>query len=145
MTKHEIAAANFEAHATAADRFSWLRTRLSIERTLMSWVGSATGLIAFGFTIVQVIESVQTHNPEKPVLVPDMARNLGLALIGAGIIGLAFGIAQYRRFIAYMWSDEFKAIAGLAGKPLKRPLIALAILVQVVGIVAFVTVLLRLS
>lgn len=31
--------------------FSWLRTRLSVERTLMSWVRTAIALIGFGFTI----------------------------------------------------------------------------------------------
>jgi putative membrane protein len=41
----------FEVKATASDHFSWLRTRLSIERTMMSWVRTATALIGFGFTI----------------------------------------------------------------------------------------------
>lgn len=145
MTKHDIGAGNFDAQTTARDHFAWLRTRLAIERTLMSWVGSATGLIAFGFTIVQVMERVQTHNAETPVLLPGMARNLGLALIGAGIIGLAFGIAHYRTFIDYMWSDEFSAIARVSRKRLKSPLIAMAILVEIVGVVAFATVLFRLS
>ena len=36
-----------------SSHFSWLRTRLSIERTLMSWVRTSTALIGFGFTIFQ--------------------------------------------------------------------------------------------
>jgi len=111
----------------------------------MSWVRSATSLIGFGFTIVQVIERLQTVNLAKPVLVPEMPRNLGLALIGAGVIGLAIGIAQYRKFVAHMWSDDFKGVAGLSGKRGNTPIIPLAILVEIVGIVAFVTVLFRLS
>ena len=43
----------FEVRPTASDHFSWLRTRLSVERTMMSWVRTATALIGFGFTIVQ--------------------------------------------------------------------------------------------
>lgn len=127
------------------DHFAWLRTRLSLESTLMSWVRSATSLIGFGFTIVQVIERLQTQNLAKPVLVPDMPRNLGLALIGAGVIGLAVGIAQYRKFVAHMWSDNFKGVAGLSNEPLKTPIIPVAILIEIVGVAAFVTVLFRLS
>jgi len=145
MTRDEVTARKFDVHATVSDHFSWLRTRLSIERTLMSWVGSATGLIGFGFTIVQVIERLQTQHSEKPVLVPDMARYLGLALIGGGIISLAIGILQYRRFVVYMWSSAFEVIAGISEKPLKSPLVALAFLVEFVGVVAFVAVLFRLS
>lgn len=43
----------FEVHPHVETHFSWLRTRLSTERTLMSWVRTATALIGFGFTIVQ--------------------------------------------------------------------------------------------
>ena len=125
--------------------WTWLRTRLSIERTLMSWVRSATSLIAFGFTIVQVIERLQTQNPAKPVLAPEMPRDLGLMLIAAGVIGLAIGLVQYRRMVAYMWDEEFRVIAGMSAKPVQTPLIAFAILVEIVGIVAFATILFRLS
>ena len=34
----------FEVKATASDHFAWLRTRLSIERTMMSWVRTAAAL-----------------------------------------------------------------------------------------------------
>jgi len=145
MTRDEVTARKFDVHMTAPDHFAWLRTRLALERTLMSWVRSATGLIGFGFTIVQVLERLQTQNQEKPVLLPDMPRNLGLALIGAGVIGLAIGIIQYFRFVAYMWSNDFKAIAGIAEKPVTTPLVAFAVLVEIVGIVAIVTVAFRLS
>ena len=46
----------FVVHPNVETHFSWLRTRLSIERTLMSWVRTATALIGFGFTIVQFFE-----------------------------------------------------------------------------------------
>ena len=49
----------FEVRATASDHFSWLRTRLSVERTMMSWVRTATGLIGFGFAIVQFFDRMQ--------------------------------------------------------------------------------------
>ena len=145
MTTDEVAARKFEVHQTVSDHFAWLRTRLALERTLMSWVKSATGLIAFGFTIVQVLERLQKENPAIPVLAPTMPRNLGLALIGMGVIGLAVGIVQYRKFVGYLWHSDFKPIAGVSQKPHKTPLIAYALLVEIVGVAAFVTVLFRLS
>jgi putative membrane protein len=38
--------------------FSWLRTRLSTERTLMSWVRTAAAFVGFGFTIFQFFEQL---------------------------------------------------------------------------------------
>ena len=46
----------FEVRATADSHFSWIRTRLSVERTLRSWMRTAVALIGFGFTIVQFLE-----------------------------------------------------------------------------------------
>ena len=145
MTKDEVAARKFEVRATVADHFAWLQARLSVEGTLMSALRSTTGLIGFGFTIVQVIEGLQNRSPAKPVLAPDMPHVLALALIGAGIIGLAFGIRQYRKFVRYLQGDQFKAIAGISEKPVGTSLVVLAILVEFVGIIAFLTVLFRLS
>ena len=145
MTRDEVAARKLDVHTTAGDHFAWLRTRLSLERTLMSWVRSATGLIGFGFTIVQVMERLQTQHQEKPVLLPDMPRNLGMALIGTGVIGLGIGIVQYFRFVSYLWSNEFKPIAGVTAKPVTTPLVAFAVLVEIVGIAALATLVFRLS
>jgi putative membrane protein len=46
----------FTAKVSAESHFSWLRTRLSLERTMMSWIRTAVSLIGFGFTIVQFFE-----------------------------------------------------------------------------------------
>ena len=35
-------AARFEVRATADSHFGWIRTRLSVERTMMSWQRTAT-------------------------------------------------------------------------------------------------------
>ena len=45
----------FEVKADVPSHFSWLRTRMSMERTLMSWVRTSTALIGFGFTIFQFL------------------------------------------------------------------------------------------
>lgn len=43
--------ARFEIKPTADTHFGWLRTRMSVERTLMSAVRTAVALIGFGFTV----------------------------------------------------------------------------------------------
>ena len=58
MAETDIAAGaeRFEVRVTADTHFGWLRTRLSVERTMMSWIRTAVSLIGFGFAIVQFFE-----------------------------------------------------------------------------------------
>jgi putative membrane protein len=46
----------FRVRTTSDSHFSWVRTRLSVERTLMAAVRTSLALIGFGFTIVQFFE-----------------------------------------------------------------------------------------
>jgi putative membrane protein len=135
----------FEVHLTASDHLAWLRTRLSVESTLMAWLRTAVTLIGFGFTIVQVLERLQSQVAGKPVLLPDAPRNLGLALIGSGVFGIVIALWQYRLLTTYLWSGKFLGIAGISDKPYWTPLFAVSILIAFVGVAAFVTVLFRLS
>src|SRR5260221_13430761 len=93
----------FEVRVTADTHFGWLRTRLSLERTLMSWVRTAVSLIGFGFTIVQFFDRVQQMPGVKPVRFPEAPYYLGLALIGCGILALFVSIWQYRWTLRYLW------------------------------------------
>jgi putative membrane protein len=145
MTRDEVTARKFEVHPTAGDHFAWLRTRLAVERTLMAWVRTATALIGFGFTIVQVIERLQAQNPDRPVLDPTLARNLGLALIGTGVVSLAVALWQYHRLLKYLWSGDYNVVAGVDEKPHRTPLFAVTIMIEIVGVIAFVTVFFRLT
>ena len=135
----------FKVESTVNEHFAWLNTRLSIERTLMAWVRTSTALIAFGFTIVQVFERLHKETTNKPVLLPHAPRDFGLLMIGAGIVGSIVALKEYRCMIGYMWCSEFRPIAGIGDKPYNSPLVAMAILIAVIGIVAFATVLFRLS
>jgi putative membrane protein len=103
----------FEVRATAADHFAWLRTRLSIERTLMAWVRTSVSLIGFGFTIVQFFERFHSMEGVAPALRPQAPRYLGLALIAAGVIALVVSVWQYRAVVRYLLSKEFEPIAGV--------------------------------
>jgi putative membrane protein len=61
MTDLDVApsAGRFEVRVTADSHFGWIRTRLSVERTMMSWLRTATALIGFGFAIVQFFDRLQ--------------------------------------------------------------------------------------
>jgi putative membrane protein len=89
-------AGRFEVKATASDHFSWLRTRLSVERTMMSWVRTAISLIGFGFTIVQFFDRMREMPGVVPARFPDAPRYLGLSLIFCGIVALLISIWEYK-------------------------------------------------
>jgi len=59
--------ARFEVRATADSHFGWIRTRLSVERTMMSWQRTAVALIGFGFAIVQYINHLQQIPGARPL------------------------------------------------------------------------------
>ena len=69
----------------------------------------------------------------------------GLALIGTGTVGMSVAVWMHIRMRRYLWQAEFKSIAGLERHPEPRPVIATALLLIVLGVVAFGVVLLRLS
>jgi putative membrane protein len=145
MNDVEIKPDRFEVHAGVGDHFAWLRTRFAIERTLMAWLRTSAALIGFGFTIVEVLQRVQSQAPQKPVLLPEAPRDLGLALIGSGVLGIAIALWQYRMVNDYLWSTEFRAIAGLGGKAHRTPLVTISLLIGFVGVAAFTTILFRLG
>src|SRR5215468_8420631 len=76
----------FEVRVTADSHFGRIRTRLSLERTMMSWVRTATALIGFGFAIVQYLDRLPQLPDTRPAYLPNAPRGLGLALIGCGIL-----------------------------------------------------------
>lgn len=134
----------FEVRVTSDSHFGWLRTRLSVERTMMSWIRTAVSLIGFGFTIVQFFERMRDLPGAAPARHPDAPMYLGLALIFCGVMALVISIWQYRWVIRYMWSGDFALIAGMTKEGLQSPVIAVAILLLCIGLFAFFAVLLRL-
>lgn len=134
----------FEVKATAESHFSWLRTRLSVERTLMSWIRTATALIGFGFTIVQFFDRFQSMPGVSLARYPYAARYFGLALILCGVIALIISIWEYRWTLRYLWSGSFSVIAGAQKEGKQTPLYVVAIALALVGTFAFFAVLLHL-
>ena len=138
-------AERFEAKLTSSDHFSWIRTRLSIERTQMAWIRTSTSLIGFGFTIVQFFERFSGMKDVSAPAFPEAPRYLGLALIAAGVIGAVGGILQYMTAVRYLWEAPFAPIAGLRSKHHSLPTLVAAIAVLLIGIFAFGAVAFRLT
>jgi putative membrane protein len=139
----DLAAGRFEVKPTASDHFSWLRTRLSVERTMMSWVRTAIALIGFGFTIVQFFERIKDVPGALPGRFPEAPRYLGLALIFCGVAALVISIWEYEWGLRYLWSESFAAIAGVKRGGKQTPLLAVAIALSLIGAFAFFAVVFR--
>ena len=137
------AAGRFEVRATASDHFAWIRTRLALERTIMSWLRTAVALIGFGFAIVQYLKHLQQVSGARPVEFPTAPEYLGLALISCGVLALVISIWQYRWGLRYLWGDPFTPIAGVTKEGKQTPIMAVAILLIGVGLFAFFAVLFR--
>lgn len=133
----------FEVKPTAESHFSWLRTRLSVERTLMSWARTAVSLIGFGFTIVQFFDRFGEMSGVAEAARPQAPRYLGLAMIAAGVLALLISTWQYRSVLDALWGGSFRTLAGLEDKPLQTPLYLVSIVLIFIGLFAFFAVLTR--
>ena len=137
-------AKRFETRATTDSHMAWLRTRLSVERTLMAWLRTAVSLIGFGFVIVQFFERLERTPGTSPAIIPDAPKYLGLALIACGILALLISIWQYQWTVRYLWGAIFAPIAGMTREGMHSPVVAVAVLLALIGCFAFAAVLLRL-
>jgi putative membrane protein len=135
----------FEVRVTADSHFGWIRTRLSLERTMMAWLRTATALIGFGFAIVQYFNHLQQMPGARPAYLPTAPEYLGLALISCGVLALVISLWQYRWTVRYLWGAPFASIAGMTKEGMQSPVIVIAILLIGIGLFAFFAVLLRLA
>ena len=138
-------AGRFEVRVTADSHFAWIRTRLSVERTMMSWQRTAVALIGFGFAIVQYFNRLQEIPGARPAYLPTAPEFLGLALISCGILALVISLWQYFWTVRYLWGGSFAPIAGLTKEGMQSPVIAVATLLIGIGLFAFFAVLFRLT
>lgn len=135
-------AAHLEVQPSVSNHFAWLRTVLGMQRTLMAAVRTAVSLVGFGFTVAQFFQKIKSHLPEGVRDIrEDVPRNLGLPLIGAGVVSLAIFTWQYRSAMQYMNSEPYKAIA--MQRPMHTSVYLLAGIVLVIGITAFLSIFIR--
>jgi putative membrane protein len=133
----------FEVRVTSDSHFGWLRTRMALERTMMAWLRSAVALIGFGFTIVQFFERLNAMEGVEAAMQPFAARYVGLALIAAGVLVLGISAWQYKIMQQYLWHGDFAILAGVDKAPRKTPLFPITIMMIFIGVLAFLSVLVR--
>jgi putative membrane protein len=135
----------FLVEPTSDSHFSWIRTRLSVERTFLACVRTATALIGFGFSIVQFFERFADMKGVSPPVLPEAPRYLGLALIFGGIMLLSTSIWQFRGLQTYLLGKDFVILAGSGDARYSPVSTGVAILLLIIGILAFFSILMRLA
>jgi inner membrane protein YidH len=110
------------------------RTRLAHERTLMAWVRTATSLISFGFTIYKFFQFELKGQPPDPDRLIG-ARGFALTMIGIGLVALLLSTLEHRQSMQAMRAEFGHIRASTAA--------IVAALISLLGILAFVAVILR--
>lgn len=118
----------------SSDRLALERTVLSHDRTLMSWIRTATSLITFGFAIYKFFQlELQNHSPLQGAIGP---RQFAVLMISFGLFSLMIATIQYRVYRNglrrwYPGTPPMSLVGVVAG------------LISLLGIVALVAVLFR--
>lgn len=106
------------------------RTWMAHERTLMAWIRTATSMISFGFTIYKFFEG-RPPNPHAILT----SRDFAILMIGFGLIALILATIQHL--------IEIRSIADLTTRKRRSIALVLAILLALLGTIAFVSAVLR--
>ena len=115
------------------NQLSLMRTWLSHERTLMSWVRTAASMISFGFTIYKFFQYEENAKIKAPgVLTP---RDFGLMMISIGLLSLILAAIGHHRQVRILKVHQFTKQRSLAE--------LVAALVSAFGILALIATALR--
>jgi putative membrane protein len=109
------------------------RTRLAYERTLLSWVRTATSLITFGFAIQQFFRIARAGAPEgRGIIGP---HGFGLTMITIGLLALLVATVGHWRNISAL-HQRYPAAGGYLSSAS-----ILAACVGLLGLLGFVSML----
>ena len=113
------------------------RTFLAFERSLMAWLHTSLAMISFGFTLAKFFEYLEEQRG-GPV-VGHFGRTwasdtVGLAMITIGTVALVLAVIQHKRRV-----DALRVLGLL---PQWNLALTVAALVAVLGVLAFVSLLL---
>lgn len=111
------------------------RTRNSEERTLMAWIRTSLSMISFGFTIYKFLESFARSEGGHPNINMERVKNVGLTLIGLGVIALVAALWQHVAAINELRQEGGKFPFSVA--------FGVAILMAIFGLLLFLDVLVR--
>lgn len=116
-----------------ATELALARTRAAYERTMMSWIRTATSLITFGFSVYKFF---QLENPSH--LLRDRLigpRQFALALVSIGLVSLVLATLEYRQNISALGAPFANYRRSLS--------VMVAALIAALGIVALIAMIFR--
>lgn len=111
------------------------RTIIAADRTLMAWIRTSISMIGFGFTIYKFFQYLRESEGLTVIARPHAPRNFGLALVGLGTVSLLAAILQHWQFLKGIDTTGRVKMWSLA--------IIVALLMMLVGAMAFASILLR--
>ncbi len=129
------------AQASAESHFSWLRSKMSSDRTLMSYARASISFIGVGFTIYEYLAA---HGDARDILAGrgvSAPQWLGLGLMVAGVVLLIAGANDYREFLGSLRDDGYGEISGITGWRLRAGVQLMVGLLFIAAAFAFVIVL----
>jgi putative membrane protein len=133
---------SFEVEASASNHLAWMNAILGLQRTLMAAERTAVTLIVFGFTMAQVFDNMKSVVPPKWVtLGPNLPRDVGMAMIAAGVGSLALFTWQYLRAVDYLAAKPFAAIALRLGTGVHQLTCFTAYAIMLLGALGFASIL----
>ena len=125
-----------DKHTTTLDfsnRSALESTRISYERTMMSWIGTATSLITFGFGIYKLFQLELRPRQQDTRLLG--TRELSVMMVGIGLLALILGTLEHRQNMRAL-KEEYP------GMPWSRAGV-IAALISILGVLAFIAMIFR--
>lgn len=136
----EDAGPRFQSDGRISDHYAWSRTQFALQRTHMAAIRTGVSLIAFGFVVAEFFQKIREAPGSIGLNAP---RDLGLLLIGGGVIVVLAFTWQYHLATRYMWSGENRPLAGMSDHRLRSPSYLAAAVVLLIGMAAFAAVMAR--
>jgi putative membrane protein len=110
------------------------RTRNSYERTMMSWIRTATSLITFGFSVYKFFQLEASRRVTESHLIGP--RQFSFMLVSIGMISLVLATLEYRRNIRTLALES----PGVGTHSLA---VVVAALISVLGMLALLAMIFR--
>ena len=124
-------------HVDNATMLAVERTRLAHERTLIAWLRTAISMISFGFTIYKFFQAQADQGAAAATRRLLGPREFALVMIGIGLVALVMAAYQHRQSM-----KRLRAESDHITVPVSIGMLV-AVLFSLLGVLAFVAVLLR--
>jgi putative membrane protein len=111
------------------------RNRAAAERTLLAWIRTSLSLIGFGFGIDQIVAAIRRTRRLDDLETMYLARIIGLAFIAVGLYAVLSAAIEHRWELRRIQRDDYLYT------PRRSNALAVAIALMVIGIFAFLGIL----